>query len=320
MDGLGELKDKKGNPSPAQNVIVIGATNAPEDNLDKALLRPGRLDRKLYIDKPGLEDREKLFAYYLGKVQHDPSIDVGRLARKAVYKSPADIENIIKEAALIATRSSRDVIRLDDISEAIERVDMGMKRKRTMMPKEREMTAWHETGHLIALYLLHPTKDVFKASIIGRKDSLGVVYPNVREEWFTSSKEVFLAEIKVDLAGYVIEKMKFNTSSSGVSSDFHEAMGIAHTMVWRYGMNSVGLIGDFTMIPESQLSEDVKKTLNEETNKIMQECLKSVGELLKKEWVIAERFVKELLEKEELDYDEIEAIFNEYGKTHTNPA
>ena len=151
MDGLGELKDKKGNPSPAQNVIVVGATNAPENTIDAALLRPGRLDRKLYIDKPGLEDREKLFAYYLGKVQHDPSIDVGRLARKAVYKSPADIENIIKEAALIATRSGRDVVRLDDISEAIERVDMGMKHKRTMQPQEREMVAYHESGHLIVL-------------------------------------------------------------------------------------------------------------------------------------------------------------------------
>jgi len=320
MDGLSETKDKKGQPGTAQNVIVIGATNAPEKDIDRALLRPGRFDRKLYIEKPGLEEREKLFTYYLGKVQHDPAIDVGRLARKSVYKTPADIENVIKESALISTRSGRDIIRMDDISEAIERIDMGMKHKRNMTPKEREMTAWHETGHLIVLYLLHPTKDVFKASIIGRKESLGVVHPNVREEWFTSSKEVLLADIKVFLAGYVIEKIKFGTSSSGVSSDFHGAMNIAHNMVWRLGMNESGLVGDYSAIPASELSEDVKMKLNGDTNKVMQECLKTVEGILKKEWAIAERFAKELLEKEELEYDEIENIFYEFGKSHTMPA
>jgi len=316
MDGLSEVKDKKGELDTAQNVIVIGATNAPEENIDRALLRPGRFDRKLYIDRPSLEDREKLFAYYLGKVQHDPTIDVGKLARKAVYKTPADIENIVKEAALIATRSSRDVIRLDDISEAIERVDMGMKHKRTMTPKEREMTAWHETGHLIVLYLLHPTKDVFKASIIGRKSALGVVHENPREEWFTRNREMIIADIKTSLAGYVAEKLRFKTTSDGVDSDFKQAMSLAHNMVWRWGMNDVGLVGDYTLIPESQISENTKEMLNKETNRIMSECLKDVEVLLKKEWPITERFAKELLEKEELDYDDIEAIFNEYGKTH----
>ncbi|MDD5422285.1 MAG: AAA family ATPase, partial [Candidatus Omnitrophica bacterium] len=318
MDGLQEIKDKDGNPSSEQNVIIIGATNAPEDNLDRALLRPGRFDRKLYIDKPGLEDREKLFKFYLDKIQHDPSIDVARLARKAVYKSPADIENIIKEAALIATRDNRDVIKLEDISEAIERVDMGMKHKRTMPPREREMVAWHETGHLVTTYLLHPTKDVFKASIIGRKSSLGVVHSNLREEWHVDTREVLIADIKICLASYVIEKMKFNTTSNGVDMDFKQAMTIAHNMVWRWGMNDAGLVGDYTLIPETQLSENTKDALNKETDKIMQACVKSVEELLKNEWTIAERFAKELLAKDELDYDDIEAIFKEYGKTHTN--
>jgi cell division protease FtsH len=320
MDGLAELKDKKGNPSPAQNVIVIGATNAPEDNLDKALLRPGRLDRKLYIDKPGLEDREKLFAYYLGKVQHDPSIDVGRLARKAVYKSPADIENIIKEAALIATRSGRDVIRLDDISEAIERVDMGMKHKRTMQPQEREMVAYHESGHLIVLYILHPVDDVFKASIASRRDTLGVVYHQPREEMFTHNKERLLADVKVALGGYVAEKMRFGTTSDGVAADFRQAMIIAHNMVWRFGMGDAEYLGDYTAIPETQLSDKVKELLNEEVDKIFRACLKDVEALLKKEKPLLDRFVKELLEKEELEYDEIEAIFTEYGKTHMKAA
>ena len=320
MDGLQELKDKSGNPLQEQNIIVVGATNASEDSIDKAILRPGRFDRKLYIDRPGLEDREKIFAYYLDKVQRDPTIDVGRLARKAVYKSPADIENIVKEAALIATRNKRDIIKLEDLSEAIERVDMGLKQKRTMTSKEREMTAWHETGHLIVLYMLHPTKDVFKASIIGRKGTLGVVHPNLREEWFTRSREMLIADIQTSLGGFVAERLKFNTTSDGVDMDFKQAMSLAHEMVWKWGMNDVGFVGDYTLIPESQISEKTKETLNNETNKIIQACLKNVETLLKKEWPIAERFAKELLEKEELDYDEIDAIFKEYGKVNVNRA
>ena len=237
-----------------------------------------------------------------------------------IYKTPADIENIIKEAALIATRSGRDVIRLDDISEAIERVDMGMKHKRTMQPQEREMVAYHESGHLIVLYILHPIDDVFKASIASRRDTLGVVYHQPREEMFTKNKERLLADIKVALGGYVAEKIRFGTTSDGVSMDFRTAMIIAHNMVWRFGMGDAEYLGDYTAIPESQLSDKVKETLNEEVDKIFRACLKDVQVLLAKEKLLLERFVKELLEKEELDYDEIEAIFNEYGKSHIKAA
>lgn len=316
MDGLQEIKSKDGEPSPEQNVIVIGATNAPEENIDQALLRPGRFDRKIYIDKPGLEDREKLFAYYLGKVQHDPSIDVGRLGRKSVYKSPADIENIVKEAALIATRDKRDVVKLEDISEAIERVDMGLKHKRTMTSNEKEMVAYHESGHLIVLYILHPIDDVFKATIIGRREMLGGVYHQPREEVFTHNKDRLLADVKVSLGGYVAEKLRFGTTSDGVASDFKNAMMVAHSMVWRFGMGDGGFVGDYTAIPESQISEKLKEELNDETNKIFRKCLKEVEDLLQKEKPLLERFVKELLEHEELEYDEIESIFKEYGKSH----
>lgn len=314
MDGLQEREEKGGEMKSEQNIVVIGATNSPEDNLDRALLRPGRFDRKLYIDLPNLEDREKLFKYYLGKIHSDIAIDVGRLARKAVYKSPADIENIVREAALVATREKRDMITLEDISEAMERVDLGLKHKLNMAPKEKEKTAYHEAGHLVVLYILHPTDDVFKASIIPRRGTLGVVHHQPREEIFTYDKERLLADIKADLAGYVAEKMKFGTTSSGVAMDFKQAMAIAHNMVWKYGMADKSYLGDYTMIPESQISEKVKEELNEETNKIVQKCLKDVEELLTKERVILDRFAKELLEKEELDYDEIDAIFKEYGK------
>lgn len=307
MDGLG---------ARPENVIVIGATNAPEEVLDEALLRPGRFDRKVYISKPSLEGREKLFDYYLGKVKHETGVDIGRLARKAVEKSPAEIENIVKESALIATRNGREAVTYKDITEAFERVELGIKHKVTMNQREREMTAYHETGHLITTYLLHPRDDVFKASIIPRKSSLGVVHHTPKEEWHNEDRHSILADITVALGGYVGEKIKFRTTSSGVASDFKVAMYYAHNMVWKYGMGKSGLVGDYTIMPESQISNDIKNALNGDTNQIIQECLREAEELLKKENVIFERFAKELLTREELEYDEIEAIFAEYGKVN----
>jgi cell division protease FtsH len=317
MDGLQELKDKHGEPRPEQNIIIIGATNAPEDTLDRALRRPGRFDRIIHIERPGLDDREKLFAYYLGKVAYDKTMDIGRLARKAVYKSPADIENIIKEAALVATRNGRDMIKLEDLSEAMERIDIGLKRKITMTPQEREATAYHEAGHAVVTYILHPTEDVFKISIIPRKDMLGVVYTQPKEELYNQTREKLLADIKTLLAGYVAEKMKYGMTAAGVAADFRNAMRIAHAMVWMLGMSDAGYMGDYTAIPEGQLSDNVKEKLNTETQKIFQKCLKDVEELLAKEKTIVERIVKELLAKEELEYDEVEQIFQEYGKMRT---
>lgn len=307
MDGLG---------SRQENIIVIGATNAQEEILDPALLRPGRFDRKVYITKPGLEGREAIFRLYLNKVKHEASIDVGRLARKAVGKSPAEIENIIKEAALIATRNGKDVVSHKELAEAIERIELGVKHKVKMTEREKQMTAYHETGHLITTYLLHPRNDVFKASIIPRKSSLGVVHPQPREEWFADDREKILADIKCFLAGYVGEKIKFNQTSNGVAADFQAAMHLAHNMVWRYGMGKSGQVGDFTVIPENQISEEMKHRLNQETSQIVQECLKEVEELLTKEKQLVERFAHELLMREELDYDEIELIFSEYGKAN----
>ena len=305
LDGLKEKDD---------NIVVIAATNAPEESLDAALKRPGRLDRMIYITRPNLEDREKIFRYYLSKVNIEESLDIPRLARRAVYKTPADIANLVKESALIATRRKKTKISQQEISEAFERVELGIKHPLTMTPKEKEMTAYHESGHLIVTYLLHPTDDVFKASIIPRRATLGVVYHTPTEELHTKSKYGFLADIKTSLGGYVAENIKLGVTSSGVASDFSQAMKRAHVMVWKLGMGDSGLLGDFTAIPREQLSEEMKRRLNDDTNKIFKKCFKEVEELLNNERVILDRFAKELLEKEELEYDEIEAIFKEYGK------
>ncbi len=307
MDGL---KDKD------ENVIVIGATNAAEDTMDAALLRPGRFDRKIYVDKPDLQEREDLFRYYLSKIKYDNKIDIGRFARKAVQKSPADIANITKEAALLATRNKKDLVTAEHLSEAMERVDLGLKKTRKVSDKEKSITAYHETGHLIVTYLLHPTDDVFKASIIPRGPAGGVTYSLPAEDEMFRNREWFIAEIKVLIAGYVAEKVKFGVTSSGVSSDFQHAMRLAHTMVWKLGMGKSESLGDYSAIPPDQLSENVKEKLNTETHEVIQSCLKDVEDLLKRESVIFERFANELIARLELDFDDIEAIFKEYGKSN----
>ncbi len=311
MDGLGDKEE---------NVIVIGATNAAEDSLDAALLRPGRFDRKIYVEKPDLPEREELYRYYLSKISFDPNLDIARLARKSVQKSPADIANIVKESALIATRSKQDVITAEHISEAMERIDLGMKKTTKISDADRRITAYHETGHLIVLYLLHPTDDVFKASIIPRGGALGVVYHLPPEDSRHNDKNRILANIKTALAGYAAEKVKFGVTGSGVCSDFTNAMYWAHRMVWEWGMGDSGIVGDYSHIPAGQLSGAIKEKLNSETQQIMQACVKEVEDLLRKEHVLFERFAKELMERQELDYDDIEAIFKEYGKSNPRVA
>lgn len=307
MDGLG---------AKGENVIVMGATNADEGVLDAALMRPGRFDRKLYIDKPNLAEREETYRYYLSKVQHDPDLDVGRLARKSVGKSPAEIENIIKEAALIAMRRGAEQVEYPDMTKSIERIELGIEHRKTMTPHEREMVAYHESGHLLILYLLHPTDDVFKASIISRGGALGVVHHQPREELYMMDRDTLVATIKVSLAGYMAEKLKYGVTATGVSSDFQHAMQLAHQMVWRVGMGGNGFLGDFASMPPGQISESLKERLNAETEKILKNCAEDTERVLKKHWKIMDRFAKELLAREELDYDDIDKIFAEYGLAH----
>ena len=315
MDGLRDSKE---------NVIVIGATNAEMSSIDPALLRPGRFDRKIHIDKPLAEDREKLFRFYLGKIKHNPKIDCRKLANFAVGKSPADIENIVKEAALIATRNKREQIDHEDISGAMERIDLGLKRKRKIAPKERTNTAYHESGHAIVAYYLHPLDDVFKLSIISRSETLGVCHTQPLEEIMAKDRDYHLAEIKTFLAGYVAEKLKSGVTSSGVFSDFKNASYLAQVMVWRLGMGENGLIGDFvTPLGRANsmegllahLSDATKEKLNKEVSQILRNCHKDVEELLVKENELLDKLTETLLEKNELEYEEIDKICQTYGKT-----
>jgi len=316
------LVEMDGLESSQANVVVIGATNSPIEVLDPALLRPGRFDRKIYIGRPNLNERKQLFEYYLKKVKHDPSIDIDKLAKKTVYKSPADIENIVKEAALISLRNKKEVVDIHDIMEAIDRIELGLKHDLQLTEEERLKVAYHEAGHTVVLYYLHPTDDVFKASIVSRGGALGVVSHMPKEELYTMSKEKLLADIKVFLAGYVAEKKKFKTTSTGVENDLQNATKIAHDMVWRLGMSlddKEPIVGNFSVLSENEISESLKERLNNETLKILDDCMKKVEEFLDANWDITEAFVEKLLEKQELDYDEIDNIFKQFNREKPTP-
>ena len=314
MDGLKE-KDV--------NVVIIGATNMPEDFLDIALLRPGRFDRKIYVDKPSLEDREKLFAYYLKKVQYDTNdVKIDRLARITVGNSPADIANIVREAALIAVRNRRPLITMRDIDDARERIALGIKRRIKITEKEQWQIAYHESGHAIVTYLLVPSKDVFKITITPRGHTGGATWVPEREEIFIKDQKQLLNEIKISVGSYAAEKLKLGFTTSGVGSDFSNALYTAHNMVWRMGMGKSGIIGDFHALDYYRrmggvalISEEMKLRLDNDVQDIMQTCLKETVDLLKKEEPLLDRLAKELIAKKELNYDEIEAIFKEFGKT-----
>lgn len=307
--------------SSQNTIIFIGATNAAESTLDPALLRPGRFDRKIYVGKPHLKEREEIFKYYLSKVSVDPNLNIKKLAQRTVYKSPADIEAAVKEAALIATRDNRDVILFKDFSQALERIDLGIAHRLPLTQKERETIAVHEAGHLVTVYHQHPTHDVFKATILHRGGALGHVLPVPREEQYTLTKDELIASIKVSLAGFLAERIKYGVTSTGASSDFAKALSTAQAMVWQFGMGTNGIIGNYSYNHDQnrifELSESFKKQLNDETQMILKQCEKETEAFLRKEWDMVEIFAQLLIEKEELNYDEIEEVFSQHGKART---
>ncbi|MCX5693900.1 MAG: AAA family ATPase [Candidatus Omnitrophica bacterium] len=305
MDGL---KDKD------YNIVLIGATNALETYLDPALLRPGRFDRKVIVDKPNLEDRQKLFAYYLQKVKYNSAdVKIDRLARITVGQSPADISNIVREAALITVRNQSESISMKEIDEARERIALGIKRRVRLSEKEKWQTAYHESGHAIITYLLAPSKDVFKITITPRGPTGGATWIPEREDTFIEDSNNMLSKIKISLGSYAAEKIKYNATTTGVYGDFSSAMHHAHNMVWVCGMGKSGFLGNWEIV--EKISEDVKAKLDADVQDILNSCLIEVTVLLKKEEALMDRLAKELVTKDELNYDEIEAIFKEFGKS-----
>jgi cell division protease FtsH len=307
MDGLRQKE---------YNVIVIAATNVNENELDPALMRAGRFDRKIYIGLPKLQDRQALFQFYLKNISYDrQEVQFDRLARLTVGNTPADIANIVREATLISVRNHKESVSMKEIDEARERIALGLKRRVSYTPQEKERVAFHESGHVVVTYLAVPFLDVFKATVIPRGPSGGATWTPEREEIYFRDKNHLLGHIKASLGGYVAEKIKYGITSEGVGSDFKWATEIAFDMAWKLGMGKSEFVGNFRSIMErDRYHISFSPELDKDANDIIKECLRETEELLRKNWEIVETLAKKLVEKEELDYDQIEEIFKSFKK------
>ncbi|MBU1367559.1 MAG: AAA family ATPase [Candidatus Omnitrophica bacterium] len=315
MDGLKEKSEQ-------YNILIIGATNMEENQIDHALLRPGRFDRKIYVDLPSFEDRKKTFTYYLNKIKYDScEIDIDKFSGITTGWSPAEIANLIREAALLAVRNKKEKAGIKEIEEARERIELGLKRRIKVSKKEREKTAYHEAGHNIASFFFEPILKIFKLSIIPRKKTLGVAWASREGEGHLDRTQL-LGRIKSSLAGYAAEKIKYGTTDPGVEGDFTSSIKIAHKMVWKWGMGESGYIGNFHELYFNDyqqmplMSEEMKSKLDIETQEILQKCLKETEKLLNRELILLDALAKELLEKEELNYLELEEFYKKHGKAH----
>ena len=301
------------------NIFVLAATNVKEKDLDPAILRAGRIERKIYIKRPNIQERTDLFKFYLAKVKVDERIDPKAWARIAVGLTPSEIDSLIREAGLLALRNNRDTISHPDMTEAYDRITIGSLSNSRYSEKEKIMTAYHEAGHAIMTYLIHPTDEVIKATIRARKDYLGYIYYREGDdlEKGASNKEQELAKIKISIAGYAAEKIVFGTVTTGVFGDFQHIMAYAHQMVWELGMGKSGLLGNFlsrgSQNGELFMSEKTKEVLDNDVQDILQSCLKEATETLSKHRDVLDFFTQELLKKGDLQYDEIVAIFDRYG-------
>jgi len=211
-------------------------------------------------------------------------------------------------------RGDRDTITHKDMMEAYDRITIGAVSREQYTKKSLLETAYHEAGHAILTYLVHPTNEVIKATIKPRKGYLGYIWNRPIEELKTGApnKEHLMSDLQVGLAGYAAEKVAFGTSSSGVGGDFDRAMNIATMMVWNMGMGANGLIGDFEAINANQISEKTKEKLDEDIQEILQSCLKTSLDILQDKKELLEFFAQELLEKGDLEYNEVQDIFNKF--------
>jgi len=303
------------------NIVVLAATNANEGELDSAVMRSGRFERVIHVSHPNLKERKELLEFYLKRIKYDEQLNFALLARKTLWFTPADIDHLVREAGLIALRNKREVITFEDISQAYDKVSYGNKSNILMSDEQKRWTAYHEAGHAIIGYILHPSHDVIKASIIPRGWALGFVAPRARDEEHGVDRAWYLAGIKRSVASYAAEMIKFGSTGSGVGggpgSDFYKALQTAHHMVWSLGMGKSGLIGDFHAMHswysnETYISEKTREILDQDVQEIMQSCLKECFDMLNKHHDLFEYFSQELLAKEELEYDDIEAIFKKF--------
>lgn len=298
MDGFETSKDP---------VIVLAASNRP-DVLDKALLRPGRFDRRVEVPYPDLLSREQILMVHAKGVQMDPEVDLKKIARGTPGFSGADLANLINEAAIIASKSNSDTITIKDFEEARDKILLGKEVKTIVLSEdERKMTAFHEAGHaLIRLLMPEATDPLHKMTIIPRGRALGVTHFLPEREKYSRDKDEMIASIKAALGGRVAEELVFNKLSTGAYSDFQAATAIARDMVCRYGMSDkLGPVIYSQREGEFIYSQHTAETIDAEVRAIIDACYKDAKELLTTNRDKLDKLSFALLEKETMFASEI---------------
>ena len=317
---LNQLLSEMDGFNPNQGVIIMAATNRPEI-LDPALLRPGRFDRQILVDRPDITGRTKILQLHAKKVKLSPNLDLGVVAAKTPGFVGADLANIVNEAALLAARQAKDSVEMADFDEAIERVVAGLQKKSHVInPKEKRTVAYHESGHALVAELVPGADPVSKISIIPRGiAALGYTQQLPTEDRYLMTRSELLARIQVLLGGRVAEEIVFGDISTGAQNDLQRATEIARTMVTQFGMSEkLGLVSlegprtpMFLRVPTyspKEYSEETARVIDGEVKTLLSEAHVKVRDILASRRSALEELAKLLLEKEVVDRPELQAI------------
>ncbi|MHB8337808.1 MAG: ATP-dependent zinc metalloprotease FtsH [Ignavibacteriaceae bacterium] len=300
-------------------VIIIAATNRP-DVLDPALLRPGRFDRQVVVDRPDVKGREGIFKVHVRNIPLDPDVNLEVLAKGTPGLAGADIANLVNEAALLAARKDKKKVEMIDFEEAKDKVMMGMERKSMIISEEeKKTTAYHEIGHVLVARMLPEADPVHKVTIIPRGRALGVTSYLPIDEKHTYSKEYLESVITYALGGRAAEKLIFNHYTTGAGNDIEKATSIARKMVCEWGMSDkLGPLSYGAKEEEIFLGREIQRhkdysertaiDIDEEVRAIVTAAMQDAEKILTKNIELLHRLSKELLEREILDGDEIDKL------------
>lgn len=309
-------------------VVILAATNRPE-TLDPALLRPGRFDRQVLVDRPDVNGREAILKIHARKVKLADDVDLTVLARKTPGFSGADLANVINEAALLAARKKREAVSMEDLDEAVDRIIAGLEKKsRVINPKEKRIVAFHETGHALVAAFTPEVDKVHKISIIPRGiGALGWTQQLPTEDRYLMTRKELLGKIDVLLGGRMAEEITFGEISTGAHNDLQRATDIARAMVSEYGMGKTLGLSTYPkqrhplfLSPEQmpftgkEYSDATAAKLDEEVKDLIAERAEHVRELLSQNKFLLERVAQRLIEVETMEGEEFYWFIEEAGK------
>jgi cell division protease FtsH len=301
-------------------IIIMAATNRPEV-LDPALLRPGRVDRQVLVDKPDVKGREEVLRIHVRNVKLAPEVDLRKVAARTAGFAGADLANLVNEAALLAARRDSLSVQMRDFDEAIDRLIAGLEKKRVMSSKERQIVAYHESGHAIVATAIQGMDPVHKISIVQRGfGALGYTMQLPLEDRYLMQQRDLLNQLAVLLGGRTAEEIALREISTGAQNDLQRATDIARAMVTEWGMSdSLGAINydghkrnkflDFSLGPErGAYAEDTARLIDAEVKRIMTESHNEARRILTGQRDALERVTRRLLEIEVMEGDELRQI------------